>query len=727
MLLTAAGNILEAQDLTLSDIQKSGCQRGSQRRANGEAEETRTIILQKEGDILSVQLQGFVSNCATEGFDVTPGISGGTGGKPYSVTLDVEAIVPDLASICECPFNVSFTLHGLEANNFRFSCWWYDGQVSLTEGEPLTLESVTEHVTIDDWYCIIDKVNYTAVIEGTNGEVKDLFIPDKLYHGGQLYSVTRIKEWAFFNSKSLTSITLPPTITRICEKAFAYCSSLKDVYCYFEDDLPAVEASVFANTPIASATLHVPAASINMYKATSPWNKFGSIKGTGSVTIDGLNYYLFTGGNEAALYKGNEWTGELDIPSEVKFQEQTYTITGTTRGAFADCPELTKVRIPKTLAKIWDSYTFFYNPYEEVPTGLINPIYMNIFTECTALESIEVEEGNPGLKSVDGVLFSQDGIGQYYYRTNKYYGTGLYCYPMGKQQKTYAIPEGVEWIGGAAFYDNQYLASLTIPRSMKHICFNAFSGCSNLMDVYCEAEDVPIAWDVVFNDIPNSATLHVPAGSIDKYKATSPWSHFGNIVALNDPVTFTAGQMATIVLPTEPDASKGKYYGLAGCEGNEIVFGQELHPQAHVPYIIVPYEDFSIDPAELDLAGLTGDTVSVDGISFIGAYRQTELKVQKGYEYVFIDTTPDCQYGDSVREVVGALRAYLTVNWDDPIDHGGARSPLQKMEIVLRDHGTGLETAGHSPQNDLSGRQVRTMRPGHQPGIYIVDGKKTAY
>ncbi|MBR1498595.1 MAG: leucine-rich repeat protein [Bacteroidaceae bacterium] len=554
-----------------------------------------------------------------------------------------------------------------------------------------------------------------------------------LYHEGQMYTVTEIMEGVFFNSKSLTSITLPPTITRICENAFAYCSSLKDVYCYFEDDLPAVEASVFANTPIADATLHVPAASINMYKATSPWNKFGSIKGTGSVTIDGLNYYLFTGGNEAALYKGNEWTGELDIPSEVKFQEQTYTITGTTRGAFADCPELTKVRIPKTLAKIWDSYTFFYNPYEDVPTGLINPIYMNIFTECTALESIEVEEGNPGLKSVDGVLFSQDGIGQYYYRTNKYYGTGLYCYPMGKQQKTYAIPEGVEWIGGAAFYDNQHLASLTIPRSMKHICYNAFSGCSNLMDVYCEAEDVPIAWDVVFNDIPNSATLHVPAGSIDKYKATSPWSHFGNIVALNDPVTFTAGQMATIVLPTEPDASKGKYYGLAGCEGNEIVFGQELHPQAHVPYIIVPYEDFSIDPAELDLAGLTGDTVSVDGISFIGAYRQTELKVQKDHEYVFIDTTPDCQYGDSVREVVGALRAYLTVNWDDPIDHGGARSPLQKMEIVLRDHGTGLETAGHSPQSfdcqvyDLSGRQVRTMRPGHQPGIYIVDGKKTAY
>ena len=43
-----------------------------------------------------------------------------------------------------------------------------------------------------------------------------------------------------------------------------------------------------------------------------------------------------------------------------------------------------------------------------------------------------------------------------------------------------------------------------------------------------------------------------------------------------NPVTFTAGQMATIVLPTEPDAGKGKYYRLAGCKDGEIVFEQEL-------------------------------------------------------------------------------------------------------------------------------------------------------
>ena len=62
----------------------------------------------------------------------------------------------------------------------------------------------------------------------------------------------------------------------------------------------------------------------------------------------------------------------------------------------------------------------------------------------------------------------------------------------------------------------------------------AFQDCSNLADVYCYADSVPKTannW-VFYNSPIASATLHVPAGSIDAYRTTSPWSGFGNIVAL---------------------------------------------------------------------------------------------------------------------------------------------------------------------------------------------------
>jgi len=146
-----------------------------------------------------------------------------------------------------------------------------------------------------------------------------------------------------------------------------------------------------------------------------------------------------------------------------------------------------------------------------------------------------------------------------------------------------------------------------------------------------------------------------------------------------EPVAFTAGQMATIVLPTAPEASKGKYYRLDRVEGNEIIFEQELQPRAHIPYIIVPSEDFCIELGSLDLKGLSRDTVCVDGISFIGTYQKEEIGSKEGFYIDIIDATPDCILSDNKLKV-GALRAFLQVHWDDPYSHGGTKAPAEKLQ-----------------------------------------------
>ena len=89
---------------------------------------------------------------------------------------------------------------------------------------------------------------------------------------------------------------------------------------------------------------------------------------------------------------------------------------------------------------------------------------------------------------------------------------------------------------------------------MNYICDEAFYGCSTLRDVYCHAENVPITEGYAFEDTPiASATLHVPAGSIEEYKATSPWSGFGNIVAI------TGTSVKDI-----PFSGKSNYFDLQG-------------------------------------------------------------------------------------------------------------------------------------------------------------------
>ena len=209
----------------------------------------------------------------------------------------------------------------------------------------------------------------------------------------------------------------------------------------------------------------------------------------------------------------------------------------------------------------------------------------------------------------------------------------------------------------------------------------------------------------------------------------------------DDPVTYTEGQMATIILPTEPDASKGKYYRLDRVEDKHIIFEQELQPQAHIPYIIVPSEDFSIDLNNMDLEGCSPDTVSIkvrfegqaesQSIYFIGSYVSEELEQQEGCNIQLIDTTPDCSISFSEETgketfLIGALRAYLT--WDDPYNQGGTKGRGDKLEIVLRDYGTDIKTHSNSPlkgenKYDLSGRKIVN---GKWHGIYIENGQKRA-
>ena len=135
-------------------------------------------------------------------------------------------------------------------------------------------------------------------------------------------SVTSIGEWAFRDCTGLTSITIPNSVTRIESNAFSYCSGLTsitipnsvesigneafwccsgltsitignsvksigndafvrcfgltDFYCYAEK-VPSAGSDVFGDAPVNTATLHVPAALIDAYKAADPWKAFGTI------------------------------------------------------------------------------------------------------------------------------------------------------------------------------------------------------------------------------------------------------------------------------------------------------------------------------------------------------------------------------------------------------------------------------------------------------------------
>ena len=91
-------------------------------------------------------------------------------------------------------------------------------------------------------------------------------------------SVTSIGDYAFSSCTGLTSVTIGSGVKNIYSGAFAKCPDLLDVYCYAEK-VPSTESDAFDGSYPENATLHVPAALIDSYKARAPWSSFGKIVG----------------------------------------------------------------------------------------------------------------------------------------------------------------------------------------------------------------------------------------------------------------------------------------------------------------------------------------------------------------------------------------------------------------------------------------------------------------
>lgn len=139
--------------------------------------------------------------------------------------------------------------------------------------------------------------------------------------------------------------------------------------------------------------------------------------------------------------KGTELMG---VPQGIKEGVQIpESVTEIGCFAFEGCTGLTSITIPKSVTEIgWLA-----------------------FEDCTGLERIEVAKENPKYKSINGMLFNKEG-------------TRLLCVPGGIKGNV-QIPQGVTEIEEFLF-QNCIFKSITIPKSMKYISWDAFVGCTSL-------------------------------------------------------------------------------------------------------------------------------------------------------------------------------------------------------------------------------------------------------
>ncbi len=259
-------------------------------------------------------------------------------------------------------------------------------------------------------------------------------------------------------------------------------------------------------------------------------------------------YYIVTSAEnktvEVTQSDNHSYSGDIVIPPSVTYMGITYTVTKIGDNAFRECTALTSVTIPDGVTSIGG------NAFEgctnlttvAMPDNIITFNGFFTFGESNNIESVYI---------TNMAIWLQTS----FYGGNNPLRSGAKLYLNKVEVKDLVIPEGTTAILTAAFEGCESLTSVTIPSSVTSIdewafasCSNlatvtipnsvttidnnAFQGCGSLTDFWCYAEDIPSTGnDLFLNTDIASATLHVPAASIEAYRTTTPWSGFGRIVA----------------------------------------------------------------------------------------------------------------------------------------------------------------------------------------------------
>jgi len=293
-------------------------------------------------------------------------------------------------------------------------------------------------------------------------------------------SITTIGASAFSGCSSLTSLTLPTTITSISDSTFSGCVGLASLT--ITQSVTSIGATAFTGTKFK--TLYYSGLESEWIKVTksTTWKDGSAI--TTVACSDASDDYTFTytkttDGTGYILTKYNGTLTDVTIPSVFEglpvkqigkdysspFSNTLKSVTipnsVTTIGgyAFKECYSLTSVSIPNSVTKIGGSafyncsaLTSFY-----MPDSVTDASGWWTFNSCSKLASVRL---SASIKTLGMGMFE-------------------YCSTLTSVE----IPSSVTSIQESTFHNCSALQSIDIPSSVTSIGRQAFYGCSALKNV----------------------------------------------------------------------------------------------------------------------------------------------------------------------------------------------------------------------------------------------------
>ena len=116
---------------------------------------------------------------------------------------------------------------------------------------------------------------------------------------------------------------------------------------------------------------------------------------------------------------------------------------------------------------------------------------------------------------------------------------------MGSQSlRRVIIPEKVRTIGSFVFQNCTSLESVSLPYTITSAGDGLVEGCTSLRSVACAATEPPTCTENTFGDMAG-VTLYVPIGCAGKYRMSTGWNRFADIVE-PDPMTINVSEAGTL-------------------------------------------------------------------------------------------------------------------------------------------------------------------------------------
>ena len=318
-------------------------------------------------------------------------------------------------------------------------------------------------------------------------------------------SVTFIGMAAFSSCTSLTSINIPDSVTSIGMGAFSSCTSLKSII--IPDSVTSIEMGAFSScTSLTSINIPDSVTDIDFGAFSSCANLATIIIPDSPVKIRSDAFIGTACWNNSSnwengvLYIGKHLVGTKSDISECTIKDGTLTIADS---VFYGCKNLISVTIPGSVTSIRGDTFFDCSNLTSVTIGNgVTSIGNSAFRNCTNLTSITIPDSvtfidNSAFESctsLASITLPDSAVRMeasafrdtaYYNNSSNWENRVLYIGKHLIETKTsisgnYTIKAGTLTIAGGAFYQRQYITSVTIPNSVISIGDSAFYSCTKL-------------------------------------------------------------------------------------------------------------------------------------------------------------------------------------------------------------------------------------------------------